>query len=51
MVEVLIAEPGDLSGAHIDVADSFGADRIWTSFRSAIGLHVVKGGHVVLTVD
>lgn len=51
MVEVLIAEPGELSGAQLAEAESLVRKAFGSSFRSHDWLHAVEGVHVVLTGD
>lgn len=51
MVEVLIAEPGELSGAQLGAAETLVRSVFGSSFRSHDWLHAVEGVHVVLTED
>jgi aminoglycoside 2'-N-acetyltransferase I len=49
MVEVLIAEPGELSEAQLDTAETLVRSAFGPSFRSHDWLHAVEGVHVALT--
>lgn len=49
MVEVVIAEPGELSGAQLNKAEALVRSAFGSSFRSHDWLHAVPGRHVVLT--
>jgi aminoglycoside 2'-N-acetyltransferase I len=51
MVEVLIAEPGELSGTQLDAAETLVRSAFGSEFRSHDWLHAVGGVHVVLTDD
>ncbi|MCV7228223.1 GNAT family N-acetyltransferase [Mycolicibacterium komossense] len=51
MVEVLIAERGDLGGAELDAAERLVRSAFGSSFRSHDWLHAVEGVHVVLTAE
>lgn len=49
MVEVSIAEPGELSEAQLDAAEALVRNAFGSSFRSHDWLHAVQGVHVALT--
>ena len=49
MVEVLIAEPGELSEAQLDAAETLVRNAFGFSFRSHDWRHAVQGVHVALT--
>ncbi|MDO3401260.1 GNAT family N-acetyltransferase [Mycolicibacterium neoaurum] len=51
MVEVVIAEPGELSSAQLDSAEALVRSAFGSSFRSHDWMHAVPGRHVVLTDD
>lgn len=51
MVEVLIAEPGELGEAQLDAAEVLVRSAFGSSFRSHDWLHAVEGVHVVLTEE
>lgn len=51
MVEVLIAEPGELSAAQLDAAEALVRAAFGSEFRSHDWLHAVDGVHVVLNDD
>lgn len=48
MVEVLIAEPGELSAAQLDAAEELVRSAFGSAFRSHDWLHAVDGVHIVL---
>jgi aminoglycoside 2'-N-acetyltransferase I len=49
MVEVLIAEPGELSDVQLDAAETLVRNGFGSHFRSHDWLHAVQGVHVALT--
>lgn len=49
VVEVLIAEPGELTSAQIEAAERLVRAAFGSDFRSHDWLHAVEGVHVVLT--
>ncbi|AQT78008.1 hypothetical protein B1R94_00295 [Mycolicibacterium litorale] len=49
MVEVAIAEPGELAAAQLEAAESLVRAAFGPSFRSHDWLHALDGVHVVLT--
>lgn len=49
MVEVLIAEPGELSAAQLDAAEELVRSAFGSAFRSHDWLHAVDGVHIVLS--
>jgi aminoglycoside 2'-N-acetyltransferase I len=49
MVEVLIAEPGELNEAQLDAAETLVRTAFGSGFRSHDWLHAVTGVHVALT--
>jgi aminoglycoside 2'-N-acetyltransferase I len=51
MVEVSIAQPGELSGAQLDTAEALVRSTFGSEFRSHDWLHAVNGVHVVLIGD
>ncbi|OBC03439.1 hypothetical protein A5784_14570 [Mycobacterium sp. 852013-50091_SCH5140682] len=51
MVEVLIAEPGELSGIQLSAAEMLVRSAFGASFRSHDWLHAADGVHVVVTDD
>jgi aminoglycoside 2'-N-acetyltransferase I len=51
MIEVSIAEPGELSAAKLHAAETLVRSAFGSSFRSHDWLHAVTGVHVVLTDD
>jgi aminoglycoside 2'-N-acetyltransferase I len=51
MVEVLIAEPGELGAARLESAETLVRSAFGPSFRPHDWLHAVEGVHVVLTAD
>ena len=48
---MLIAEPGELSGAQLDTAEALVRSAFGSEFRSHDWLHAVQGVHVVVTDD
>ncbi|MHC9295108.1 GNAT family N-acetyltransferase [Mycobacterium sp. LTG2003] len=48
MVEVSIAEPGELSAAQLDAAEALVRNAFGSQFRSYDWLHAVDGVHIVL---
>jgi aminoglycoside 2'-N-acetyltransferase I len=48
MVEVLIAEPGELSAAQLNAAEALVRNAFGSDFRSHDWLHAVDGVHIVL---
>lgn len=49
MVEVLIAEPGELGAAQLESAETLVRSAFGPSFRPHDWLHAIEGVHVVLT--